>query len=164
MLTSSTRTDYDAIWVIVDRLTKSAHFLVIRNNFSLNRLAKLYINEIIKLHGILVSIVSDRDSRFTSWFWPKLQKALGTTLHFSTTFHPHTDGNLKGPFRLWKIWYEHVFWSLSIVGRITCHWSNLIITIAIRSVLAWLLMRPCMWENVKHCYVGTRLVNGSWMM
>ena len=56
-----TRTDYDAIWVIVDRLTKLAHFLIIRNNFTLDRLTKLYINEIVKLHGVLVSIVSDRD-------------------------------------------------------------------------------------------------------
>ena len=71
----------------VDRLTKSAHFLAIRNNISLDRLTELYINEIVKLHEVPVSIVSDRDPRFTSRFWPKLQKALGTTLHFSTTFH-----------------------------------------------------------------------------
>ena len=79
---------YDAIWVIIEQLTKSAHFLAIRNNFSLNRLAELYVNEIVKLHGVPVSIVLDRDPRFTSRFWPKLQKALGTSLHFSTTFHP----------------------------------------------------------------------------
>ena len=83
---------YDAIWVIVDRLTKSAYFLAIRNNFSLNRLAELYVDEIIKLYGVSVSIVSDRDPRFTSQFWPKLQKALGTFLHFSSAFHPQTDG------------------------------------------------------------------------
>ena len=83
---------YDAIWVIVDRLTKSAHFLAIRNNFSLNRLAELYVDEIVKLHGMPVSIVSDRDPRFTSRFWSKFQKALGTSLHFSTVFHPQTDG------------------------------------------------------------------------
>ena len=57
---------YDAIWVIVDRLTKSPHFLAIHNNFSLNRLVELYVNEIVKLHGVPVSIVSDRDPRFTS--------------------------------------------------------------------------------------------------
>ena len=61
-----TQAGYDAIWVIVDRLTKSAHFLAIRNNFSLDRLAELYISEIVKLHGVPVSIVSDRDPRFTS--------------------------------------------------------------------------------------------------
>ena len=63
---------YDAVWVIVDQLTKSAHFLAIRNNFSLNRLAELYVNEIVKLHGVPVSIMLDRDPRFTSRFWPKL--------------------------------------------------------------------------------------------
>ena len=76
----------------MDQLTKLVHFLPIRNKFSLDRLAELYIKEIVKLHGIPVSIVSDRDPRFTSRFWSKLQKALGTTLHFSTAFHPQTDG------------------------------------------------------------------------
>ena len=54
-------------------------------------MAELYVDEIVKLHGVLVSIVSDRDPRFTSRFWPKLQKALGTSLHFSTVFHPQSD-------------------------------------------------------------------------
>ena len=63
-----TQISHDAICVIVDRLTKSIHFLEIRSNFSLERLARLYINEIVKLHGVSISIVLDRDSRFTSWF------------------------------------------------------------------------------------------------
>ena len=67
-----TQAGYNAIWVIVDRFTKSAHFLAIRNNFPLDRLAKLYLSEIVKLHGVLVSIVLDRDPRYTSRFWPKL--------------------------------------------------------------------------------------------
>ena len=83
-----TRTGHNAIWVIVDQLTKLAHFLAMRSTSSLERLAKLYINEIVKLHGVPISIVLDRDPRFTSRFWPKLQKALGTTLHLSTAFHP----------------------------------------------------------------------------
>ena len=82
----------DAIWVIVDRLTKSAHFLPIRENFSLERLAGMYINEIVRLHGMPVSIVSDRDPRFTSRFWISLQKAMGTELRFSSAYHPQTDG------------------------------------------------------------------------
>ena len=83
-----THEGYDAIWVIVDQLTKSAHFLAIHNNFSLDQLVELYVNKIVKLYGVLISIVSDRDPKFTSRFWPKLQKALGITLHFSTVFHP----------------------------------------------------------------------------
>ena len=62
----STRIDYDAFWMIMDRLIKSTHFLAIHNNFSLDRLARLYINEIVKLHGVSVSIMSDRDPQFTS--------------------------------------------------------------------------------------------------
>ena len=83
-----TQRQHDAIWVIVDRLTKSAHFLPINVEDSLEKLAKLYVDEIVRLHGVPVSIVSDRDPRFTSRFWPSLQAALGTRLHFSTSFHP----------------------------------------------------------------------------
>ncbi|KAL0410906.1 UNVERIFIED_CONTAM: Transposon Ty3-G Gag-Pol polyprotein [Sesamum latifolium] len=83
---------HDAIWVIVDRLTKSAHFLPIRLGDSLDKLLELYISEIVRLHGVPVSIVSDRDPQFTSHFWGSLQRTLGTKLHFSTAFHPQTDG------------------------------------------------------------------------
>ncbi|KAK5839433.1 hypothetical protein PVK06_008221 [Gossypium arboreum] len=82
----------DAIWVVVDRLTKSAHFIPVRTDFSMDKLAELYVSQIVRLHGVPISIVSDRDPRFTSRFWKKLQDALGTKLHFSTAFHPQTDG------------------------------------------------------------------------
>ncbi|KAL0378456.1 UNVERIFIED_CONTAM: Transposon Ty3-G Gag-Pol polyprotein [Sesamum radiatum] len=85
---------HDAIWVIVDRLTKSAH-LPIRLGDSLDKLAELYVSEIVRLHGVPVSIVSDRDPRFTSHFWKSLQKALGTRLHFSTAFHLRQTGSQK---------------------------------------------------------------------
>ena len=82
----------DGVWVVVDRLTKSAHFLAIRTTNSILTLSKLYVREIMRFHGVPLSIVSDRDSRFMSRFWRSLQKALGTELRLSTTFHPHTDG------------------------------------------------------------------------
>ena len=82
----------DTIWVIVDRLTKSAHFLPMKETMSMERLAQLYINEIVSRHGVPVSIVSYRDSRFTSNFWKSIQRELGTTLNMSTTYHPQTDG------------------------------------------------------------------------
>ena len=66
---------HDSVWVVVDRLTKSAHFLLVRTDYSLDKLTELYIKETVRLHGILISIVSDRDSRFTSRFWGKLQEA-----------------------------------------------------------------------------------------
>ena len=81
--------------MIVDRLTKSAHFLLVNVEDSLEKLAQLYVDEIMRLHGVPVSIVSYRGLRFTSKFWPSLQTALGTRLHFSTTFHPQTDGQSK---------------------------------------------------------------------
>nr|GFB36123.1 putative nucleotidyltransferase, ribonuclease H [Tanacetum cinerariifolium] len=89
----TTQKRHDAIWVVVDRLTKSAHFLPIRKNYSISKLAEIFRQEIVRLHGTPTSIVSDRDPRFTSRFWKGLQKAWGTRLKFSTTFHPQTDGN-----------------------------------------------------------------------
>ena len=87
-----TRRQHDAIWVIVDRLRKLVHFLLVSNDDLLDKLAQLYVEEIVRLHGVPISIVSERDPRFTSRFWPSLQAALGTRLHFNTTFHPQTDG------------------------------------------------------------------------
>ncbi|XP_075077151.1 uncharacterized protein LOC142163897 [Nicotiana tabacum] len=87
-----TQKNHDTIWVIVDRLTKSAHFLAIRVDYTLEHLAELYVNEIVTLHEVPISIVSDRDLRFTSRFWTSLQEVLGTRLNFSTSFHPQTDG------------------------------------------------------------------------
>ncbi|GKC83134.1 putative reverse transcriptase domain-containing protein [Tanacetum coccineum] len=83
---------HDAIWVIVDRLTKSAHFLAIREDYSMEKLARLYIDEIVARHGVPTLIISDRDGRFTSRFWQTMQKALGTRLDMSTAYHPQTDG------------------------------------------------------------------------
>ena len=72
--------NHDSVWVVVDRLTKSTHFLLVRTDYALYKLAELYIREIFWLHGIPISIISDRDSRFTFRFWGKLQEALGTRL------------------------------------------------------------------------------------
>ncbi|GKA19245.1 putative reverse transcriptase domain-containing protein [Tanacetum coccineum] len=83
---------FDSIWVIVDRLTKSAHFLPMRETDSTEKLTRLYMKEIVARHGIPVSIISDRDSHFTSRVWQSLHKALGTQLNLSTAYHPQTDG------------------------------------------------------------------------
>ncbi|GJQ92367.1 putative nucleotidyltransferase, ribonuclease H [Tanacetum coccineum] len=88
----TTQKRHDAIWVVVDRLTKSAHFLPIRKNYGISKLAEIFQQEIVRLHGTPTSIVSDRDPKFTSHFWKGLQKAWGTRLKFSTAFHPQTDG------------------------------------------------------------------------
>ena len=74
------------------RLTKSTHFLVVRMTFTLERFCRLYIREIVRLHGVSISIVSDRDLKFTTHFWKSFQKAMATWLTMSTAFHPQTDG------------------------------------------------------------------------
>ncbi|GJY89145.1 putative reverse transcriptase domain-containing protein [Tanacetum coccineum] len=91
-LRDRTSSGHDTIWVIVDRLTKSAHFLPMREDYKMERLARLYLNEIVARHGVPISIISDRDSRFTSRFWQSMQEALGTRLDMSTAYHPQTDG------------------------------------------------------------------------
>ncbi|GKF26204.1 putative reverse transcriptase domain-containing protein, partial [Tanacetum coccineum] len=83
---------YDTIWVIVDRLTKSAIFTPMRETDSMEKLARMYLKEVVTRHGIPVSIICDRDPRFASNFWRSLQKALGTNLDMSTAYHPQTDG------------------------------------------------------------------------
>ena len=88
----NTRKGNDAIWVIVDRLTKSAHFIPFKTGQFMDKMAKLYNDEIVRLHGVPKSIVSDRDTKFVSRFWTTLQSSMGTQLRFSTAYHPQTDG------------------------------------------------------------------------
>ncbi|GKD54763.1 putative reverse transcriptase domain-containing protein, partial [Tanacetum coccineum] len=87
-----TSNGHDTIWVIIDRLTKSAHFIPTRETDSMETLTRLYIKEIVSRHGVPISIISDRDSHFTSRFWQSLQSALGTQLDMSMAYHPETDG------------------------------------------------------------------------
>ncbi|KAI3821490.1 hypothetical protein L1987_09058 [Smallanthus sonchifolius] len=90
-----TSSGYDSIWVIIDRLTKSAHFLPIREDYRVEKLARIYIDEIVSRHGVPLNIISDLDARFTSRFWQSLQTALGTRLDLSTAYHPQTDGQTE---------------------------------------------------------------------
>ena len=83
---------FDSIWVIVDRLTKSTYFIPVKVTYNAEKLAKLYISEIVRLHGVPLSIISDRGTQFTSTFWRTLHTELGTRLDLSTAFHPQTDG------------------------------------------------------------------------
>nr|GFA44124.1 putative reverse transcriptase domain-containing protein [Tanacetum cinerariifolium] len=91
-----TQSGYDSIWVIVDGLTKSAHFIPVNEKFKTKKLPRLYLKEIVCKHGVPVSIISDRDLIFASRFWRSLQESLGTNLDMSTTYHPQTDGQSKG--------------------------------------------------------------------
>jgi hypothetical protein len=83
---------HDSILVVVDTLTKSAHFIPVKNTYQAPEITRFFINEIVRLHGILKKIISDRGSVFMGRFWTSFQEALGTQLNFSTTYHLETDG------------------------------------------------------------------------
>ena len=82
----------NSIWVIVDRLTKSAHFISIQESISDEKLAEIYVRGVVTQHRVPVLVVSDRDVRFTSRFWKQFHNEMGTHLHFNNAFHPQTDG------------------------------------------------------------------------
>jgi len=86
---------HNPILVVVDKLTKSAHFIPVRDTCEVADVARVFINEIIRFHGVPKKIISDRDFRFTSRFWTCMQSALGTQLNLSTAYHPETDGKTE---------------------------------------------------------------------
>jgi hypothetical protein len=86
---------FDLIWVIVDRITKVAHFIPVKMTYSGAKLAELYMSRIVCLHGVPNKIMSDRGSQFTSKFWEKLHESMDTKLNFSSTYHPQTDGQME---------------------------------------------------------------------
>jgi transposase InsO family protein len=90
-----TQSGYDSIWVIVDQLTKVAHFIPVKTTYSRQQLAELYISRIICLHGVSKKIVSDRGTKFTSKFWERLHETLDTQLRFSSAYHSQIDGQTK---------------------------------------------------------------------
>jgi hypothetical protein len=108
-----TQARYDLIWVIVDRLTKNAHFTLVKTTSSGAKLAELYMSRIMCLHGVPKKIVSDRSSQFTSKFWEKLHESMDTKLNFSSAYHPQMDGqtertnqNLEDMLRICALKYE----------------------------------------------------------
>ncbi|WVZ97222.1 hypothetical protein U9M48_042772 [Paspalum notatum var. saurae] len=90
-----TQKGYDSIWVIIDRLTKSAHFIPVKTTYTAATYARLYVSRIVSLHGVPRTITSDRGSLFVSRFWEHLQTALGTTLIHSSAYHPQTSGQVE---------------------------------------------------------------------
>ncbi|WVZ52689.1 hypothetical protein U9M48_003726 [Paspalum notatum var. saurae] len=90
-----TQSGFDSIWVVVDRLTKVAHFIPVKTTYSGAKLAELYMSRIVCLHGVPKKIVSDRGTQFTSHFWKRLHESMGTKLNFSSAYHPQTDGQTE---------------------------------------------------------------------
>ena len=92
---TQTSKGYDSIWVIVDRLTKTAHFLPVKTTHTAKQYAQLYLDRIVSLHGIPKTIISDRGAQFIVWFWEHFHAALGTQLLRSSAYHPQTDGQTE---------------------------------------------------------------------
>jgi hypothetical protein len=90
-----TQSGYDSIWVIMDRLTKVAHFILVKTTYSRPQLAELYMLRIVYLHGVPKKIMSDRGTQFTLKFWERLHETLDTQLRFSSAYHPKIDGQTK---------------------------------------------------------------------
>ena len=89
-----TQNSYDSIWVVVDRLIKSACFIPVKCTYSAEDYARIFIDEILCRYGIPLTIISDRGAQFTSRFWSSFRKGLGTKVKLSTAFHPQTDGQV----------------------------------------------------------------------
>lgn len=96
-ITGLPRTKYhhDLVMVVVDTLTKSAHFIPVKSTFGIAQVAEVFLKEIVRLHGVSKMIFSDRDAKFTTAFWKGLFGGMGTKLNFSTTYHPQTDGQTE---------------------------------------------------------------------
>ncbi|MCO5577647.1 hypothetical protein L7F22_031478 [Adiantum nelumboides] len=90
-----TTRNYDSIYVIVDKLTKVAHLIPVKQTATAVDIAQVFVKEIVRLHGIPARIISDRDAKFTSKFWQAMFQSLGTQLNLSTAYHPETDGQTE---------------------------------------------------------------------
>ena len=153
-ITSLPRTShgYNSIWVIVDRLTKSAHFLPVKANYAVEKYAELYLTKIVCLHGVPKSIVSDRGSQFTAQFWKSLLDAMGTNLSFSTAYHPQTGGQTE---RVNQI-LEDMFRACAIIyGK---DWKTCL-SFAEFSYMGCHLLKPCMGSVVELLSIGQNLGN-----
>jgi hypothetical protein len=91
----NTSQKHDSIWVIIDRLTKVAHFLLVHTTYTAKKYAEVYLDQIIRLHGVPKTIISDRGAQFVACFWEQLQSSLGTKLIRSSAYNPQTDGQTE---------------------------------------------------------------------
>jgi hypothetical protein len=127
-----TQSGYDSIWVIVDRLTKVAHFIPVKTTYSGLQLAELYISRIVCLHGVPKKIVSDRGTQFTSKFWERLHETLDTQFCSSSAYHPQTDGQTERVNQILEYMLRVVPCNMDGVGIRVCRMSSSPITTAIK--------------------------------
>ena len=148
-----TQRGYDSIWVIVDRLTKVAHFIPVKTTYNGPRLAQLYIERIVCLHGVPKKIMSDQGTQFTSHFWQQVHSSLGTKLNFSTAYHPQTDGQTERINQILEDMLRACACSTVQVGTRVCLMQSSRITTVIRRVSIWHLSKLCMDKSVEpHCF------------
>ena len=141
---------YDSIWVIVDHLTKSTHFLSVDTRYSAKKYAKLYFNRIVILHGVPLTIVSH--------FWEQLQKCHGTSLLRSLAYHPQTDGQTERVNQVLEDMLRACVISYPKKWDECLTLAEFLITIAIKKAFVWHLLRPCMARNVEHLLTGLKWV------
>ena len=148
---------HNTMWVIVDRLTKSVHFLAVQMTFTLEEFYRLYIREIVRFHGVPISLVLDQDPRFTAQFWKSFQKAMGTQLSMSTAFHPQTDGQSERTIQI----LEDMLRACVLDLKGSWEWYSSPTIIVIRRVFRWRPMRISTEGHVDHRYVGQRWERAS---
>nr|GEV22888.1 putative reverse transcriptase domain-containing protein [Tanacetum cinerariifolium] len=149
-----TQSGNDTIWVVVDRLTKYAYFLPMKETHPMDKLARLYLKEVVTRHGIPVSIIYDRDPRFTSNFWKVFQKAIGTRLDMSTAYHPETDWQSEKTIQTLEDMLRAC--TLEIVEKDTYRWLIFHTTTVTMLVLKLPRSRHFMVGSVDHPFVGPR--------
>ncbi|KAK8614466.1 hypothetical protein V6N13_068266 [Hibiscus sabdariffa] len=147
----------DSVWVIVDRFTKSAHFLPVHTTYTYDKLAELYIREFVRLHGVPKSIVSDRDSKFTARFWECLHTALGSRLNFSTSYHPQTDGQSERVIQVLEDMLRGCIIDFQGTWEKQLALVELRTTTATRLIFKWHHMKPCMGTTEKVKLISERL-------
>ena len=152
--------EYDSIWVIVDRMTKSAHFLPVKTTYLIKQYAELYLTRIVCLHGVPKKIVSDRGPQFVAHFWRSLHEAMGTDLTYSTAYHPQTDGQAE---RVNQI-LEDMLRACALIykrnGLLACHSQSSPITIVIKQVSKCLLLKLSMEDGAGLRSIGPNLEKG----
>ena len=147
---------HNSIWIVVNRLTKSARFIPVKTTYTLDQVVEPYIREIVWVHGVPNSIVSDRDSRFTSKFCKSIQHALGTKLKFSTSFYPQTDGQIERTIQIVDDMLRAC--ALKFQGL----WDKYLPLLefsyytVINQLLVWHHMKLFMGKNVDRLCIGTK--------
>src|SRR5512137_2124486 len=154
-----TSSGHDSIWVVVDRLTKVAHFIPVHTTYTGKRLAELYLARIMCLHGVPRKIVSDRGSQFTSKFWQKLQEEMGTRLKFSTAYHPQTDGQTERVNQILEDMLRLALLILVELGTKAYHMRNSRTTTATRPVYRWHHLKLYTAGSAAHLSSGIRQAN-----